>query len=305
MAGTFLDYKPGRIDARFSHAAEFDYIQMRIRMRGATTSATECDDSGRLSAPVHYRARGVDFSVYMSSVFCPFRDFISFLEAIACEVQECAFEWDPEGPTGRMSWRRRYFNDTGFLTVEWHSHRQEFSHRMMLNTRQAVRMLYMAFRRFVESPQYDPIRYEKLSAEEAFSLVISDSTTTQLANTLVNLDAQKAGALISVICDAIHKRTLGGAQLDFSLQHYIQISKDCPTEANDIPGWISPEWDSWDRDRRLDDVRNGIFKGGPPDWYGANLRDLRSRLVEDWLALPEPSPRPSYPIPQNADAGAL
>jgi hypothetical protein len=63
---------------------------------------------------------------------------------------------------------------------------------MMLNTRQAVRMLYSAYRRFVESPGYDPIRYEKMQAGEAFSLVLDDRSIDTLAEVVVNFDAQRA-----------------------------------------------------------------------------------------------------------------
>lgn len=54
--------------------------------------------------------------------------------------------------------------------------------------------------------------------------------------------------------------------------------------------WIQPEWDSWDRERRTETLKAiFVWENGP--WNGTNLRQLKSKLIEDWLALPEPSPR--------------
>lgn len=133
MAYTLFDYEPGRIEARFSHRTKYDYINLDIRMAGDITTTTECDDQGRKAKPVSYQKERADFTVYMSSVFCPFKNLIWFLEAITLWVQECAFDWDAEGRDGRMHWRRRFIQETGFLTAEWDSSDAEFSHRMMLD----------------------------------------------------------------------------------------------------------------------------------------------------------------------------
>jgi len=98
MAVNFFDYTPGRIEARFSHGSDFDYVRLRLRMRSAAVTTTPCDGRLRIGRPVDYPAPRAHLSVYMTSVFCPFADFIRFLEAIAIQVQECGFEWDPEGP---------------------------------------------------------------------------------------------------------------------------------------------------------------------------------------------------------------
>ena len=138
MSGIFFDYEPGRIHARFSHRGKSDDINLEIRMDGDVTTTTDCDDEWHLAEPENWQKDGTEFTVYMSSVFCPFPDFIRFLEAISIEVQECGFRWMAEGPDGAIQWTRRAIQDTGFLTVEWSSE-DSFSHRMMLNTRQAVR----------------------------------------------------------------------------------------------------------------------------------------------------------------------
>ncbi len=89
MSGTFFKYTPGRIDARFSHAPEFDYINLRIKMHGAVVKTTDCDDQFRAEKSVESADPCLKFTVYMTSVFCPFKDFIRFLEAMAIQVQDC------------------------------------------------------------------------------------------------------------------------------------------------------------------------------------------------------------------------
>lgn len=37
------------------------------------------------------------------------------------------------------------------------------------------------------------------------------------------------------------------------------------------------------REQRLNDVKNVIFKGGTPSWYGADLRQLKSPVLDRWL----------------------
>jgi hypothetical protein len=98
MSGTVIDYQPGRIDARFHHGGDFDYIVLRVRMSDAAVTTAPCDDEFRVGKPFARVAPRIDSSVYMTSVFCRFADFIRFLEAIAIQVQECAFEWDADGP---------------------------------------------------------------------------------------------------------------------------------------------------------------------------------------------------------------
>jgi hypothetical protein len=294
MAGTFFDYEPGRIDTKFSHDSDFDYINLDIRMVGDITSTTECDDHGRFSDPVKHQSKPLEFSVYFSSVFCPFGDFIRFLEAITIEVQECGFEWDPEGPTGRMHWDRRFLNDTGFLTVEWLS-KDSFSHRTMLNTRQVVRSLYESFRSFVTSEDYDPLRYEEMRNGEGFQLVIADASLDDLTKALLPLDSTSVHSAITRLRETIGSRKSKGPKTSYPLSFYFEKDwSELPLSEWD--SWISEDWDSFNPEQRTNDLHE-LLGWGSLGWDGANLRELRSTLVEEWLAKPEPPPRRSYKIP--------
>ena len=299
MAGTFFDYAPGRLEAQFSHDTEFDYINLDLKMSGETTTTTACDDRWQLARPVDHAAPAVEFQVYMSSVFCPFRDFIRFLEAITIEVQDCGFEWDPEGPSAKMHWTRRHINDTGFLTVEWHSSEKQLSHRMMLNTRQTVRSLYDAFRSFVESPDYDPLRYEGVTNGESFSMIMSNANLDDLAIRLARLDSNQADAVIVRLREIIGDRSLKGPKARHPIELFFE-STETRVPLNEYDSWISAEWNLLDKDERISDLRE-MFGWGSMGWTGANLREIRSSLIESWLALPEPPPRRNYRIPRSID----
>ena len=227
MGGVFFDYTPGRIDARFRHASRSGMIVLRIQMSEAFVTTTQSDENWKLGESVNHYQRAVDESMFIWATFCPFRDYLRFLEAVALQVQECAFEWDAEGPEGRLEWRRRFIDDTGFLSINWHGsfrgHSRKFSHRMMLNTRQMVRMLYSAFRRFVESPEYQPIHYEKVTVKEAFEMVIKDATLDDLVKVLVTRDLKHAESLILAIRMGV--ADLVDRKLDrHPLQYYIESS---------------------------------------------------------------------------------
>lgn len=302
MAGTYFDYQPGSIEAKFSHDIDFDFINLDVRLVGDTTMMTYCDEQGKFANPILHKKKTVGFSVYFSSVFCPFQDFIRFLEAITVEVQECGFDWDPEGPMGRMNWRRRFVNDTGFLTIEWQAHKERFSHRTMLNTRQAVKALYESFRSFVDSDEYDPLRYEEISNGEAFQLVLSDASLDELVNALIQLNFQSAHSAISRLRDTASERSSQGPMVAFPLDYFLQPDwSELPL--SEWEPWISEKWETLNQTERADDLR-AMLVWGKLGWSGCNLRGLRSTLVEAWLAQPEPPPRRPFGIPVKPEVDA-
>lgn len=305
MVGTFFDYTPGRIDARFRHAAMSGMIVLRIRMSEAFVTTTESDENWNLGESVNHYQRSVDESMFIWATFCPFRDYIRFLEAVALQVQECAFEWDAEGPEGRFEWRRRFIDDTGFLTINWdgwfRGGSRKFSHRMMLNTRQMVRMLYTAFRRFVESPEYQPMRYEKMTIAETFSAVLKDATLDDLVNVLVTCDPARAESLLYAMRGAVSECVHDGRQVSYPLQHYIDKSVET-VELDEFNAWVDKEWGTWSKEQRANYLRDTLFTWRDlVYWDGGNLRELRSKLVEDWLASPEPPRKSPFGIPHRIE----
>lgn len=78
MAGIYFEYTPGHIAARFTQAAEFDYIELLLRMGGEVTTTQEAGDDGQEGDIREEREEVREHSLYMSSVFCPFDDSCGF-----------------------------------------------------------------------------------------------------------------------------------------------------------------------------------------------------------------------------------
>lgn len=298
MPGTFFDHQPGRINARFRHGSGFDTIVLRIRMSGAVVTTTPCDDQFQKGNPVNHVAAKQNFSVCMTSVWCPFADLIRFLEAIVIQVRECSFDWDAEGPCGVMKWERRFVNKNGFLTVEWHSRSSKFEHRMMLDTKQAVRMLYTAFRRFVESPEYDFLRYEEHTIGEALVTGLGGRySQNEIVEHIKWLDLKGARKLLNVILQRSGYRH--GCTYEWKPENADQIRQ--PMEFDQCMAtygvidyedseyckpdrYIRDEWAGWDAAQREADLLELLACGGSGGWYGAPLREMRSTIIEEYLS---------------------
>jgi hypothetical protein len=263
-------------------------------MIGEIATTTECDDECNMAEPVRLNKEGVDFTIYMSSVFCPFRNFIRFLEAVFVEVQQCEFYWEAERSDGRMRWKRRSTPDAGLLTVEWYSDKP-FGNQISLNTREAVSVLYSAFRTFVDSPDYDPLRYERLTFGEGFALMLSDASLSDLAGVLVRMNAKEAKMVLRSLGNNIRDRHMKGPKLSFPIKYFLDATE--PVEpSSEYNEWIKAGWNGWDADRRMLHLEE-LFSWGGMGWFGENLREIQSKLIEEWLALPDALRHPNYRIP--------
>ena len=304
MAGIFFDYTPGQIDVAFKHGYLSCFIDLRIRMADAIVTTTPCDENWKLGKPTDHRENGIEESVCFSAIFCPFKDYIRFLEGVCLQIQECAFSWEAEGPEGRLEWKRRYLDDTGFLTIKWDGcekwNSSQFSHRMMLNTRQMVRMLYSSFRNFVESTEYDPVRYERMNVGEGFSLILEDCSINDLAKIIVDYDLQRAESLLYQFRKVFSDRQCDGERLVYPLKYYLDASV-VPVVLDELNSWINKDWVCWTREQRMTELQKNIFEFEGLGWSGSNLRNLRSTLVEEWLASPEPPRKSPFGIPRQED----
>ncbi len=86
MGGVSFDYTPGRIDARFRHASMSGMIVLQIRMSQAFVTTTVSDENWKLGESVNHYQRAVDESMYIWATFCPFSDYIGFLDAVTLQV---------------------------------------------------------------------------------------------------------------------------------------------------------------------------------------------------------------------------
>lgn len=303
MAGRLFDYTPGKLEVSFEYGEYYDRINMSIKMYGEKITTTDCDDQFKKDDPIDHESPKLEFMVYMTSVWCPFDDYIRFIEAIVIQVQECSFSWDPEGPFGEMKWSRRFLNKDGFLEVEWSAWEDKFKHRMHLETKQVVGELYQSFRGFVESERYDPLRYEELTTGEELRLGLGEQySLEEILAQFKTLDTVEARKLIDSIFERSYRRHGFNMPDDTWPESLDELRQPITFPKCLLLYWvenqnnhdgIGPEKstryieDSWsdmhleDRQAYLLDLFEGGMAGGG---NGGNLREMRSTIIEDYLA---------------------
>ncbi len=180
MHGTFFSYTPGTVTVSFRQG-DIDYIELSLLFQGDIRVETPCDVNMTLGKPAEHARADTRLDTFVSSVHCPFPDLVAWLEAITCNVQECAFGWDAEGPEGRLIWQRGSPGGNGFLEVTWTP--SGTKHRVMLSRHQLVAAFYSSFRAFVESPIYEQQRYE---SPQAFGTSLQDLRSTIVEHWLKN-----------------------------------------------------------------------------------------------------------------------
>ena len=254
MSGQFFDYQEGRVDVRFRHE-KHDWLRMLVRGYGESTTVTDVDDDFEPTSSRVLEMTRRQLSCRISSVFCPFRSLLAWLEAVATGVQECAFEWEAEGPFGRLAWNHLH------LVLEWHEDDRKDGMRIRAGRKQVVRAFYSAFRRFVESTEYDPLRYERLRNGEAMVLKIEGRLT----------EDEFIGQLL----------ILGGTEAEARLQEIWPLGELRDGGVVTRP-WLEPKWDRWAIPARRDYLRKIFAMQGLGHW-GAPLRSLRSEIVEQWI----------------------
>ena len=274
MSPVKFDYVPGRIEARFSHDIH-DYIHLDVHLTRDDTVITPCDQDGNATGESEHRYGISDrFTVYMSSPFCAFGDFIAFLEAIAVGVQRCSFRWEAEGPEGRMSWSRSA-SGMGTLGIQWYSRGDDIDHGILVDRYQAVEALYGALRSFVDSSEYDPFRYEALSLGDAIEVTLQDGTLADVAHLLAGLDALQVEDRLQRLLANLHSRTD-----TWRLQKWPGFQGEWKFELLRL---VPPAWDGWPMAERMARL-SGLLDYRAGSWFGANLRKLRSPIVESMLA---------------------
>lgn len=277
------------IEAAFSHADEFDFIDLRLAFDGIAFSSSPISTSWYDGPWDDLPCEHLECSVHFSSVFCPFGDFVKFLEAIAIGVEECSFSWDPEGPDASFSWQRASHDGTGFLSVVWRS-RNSFRYVVRIDGKLAVRALYGAFREFVESDAYDPVRYERMCFGEKAALTLEEEDFGRLPSELEKLDAKRASALLNAVTRGYDDREIRGPKRRYRLARFLgELGQEEFPESAEPEGFtmgfrLPSEWNTWPRERRFEEIQ-AIMGCEVGSWYGANLRQMRSSQLEDWLEM--------------------
>lgn len=149
-----------------------------------------------------------------------------------------------------------------------------------------LEMLYTAFRSFVDSSDYDPMLYETLTYGDAFALIINDATVGDLCKELISLNADAAEAVIQRLFDMVSDRCFSGSRQSFPIAHYLKTDADA-TGPKELKPTIESNWDAWDKEQRKEHIKE-IYTWQFLSSFGGNLRQMRSMIIENFLAVQEP-----------------
>ncbi len=188
------------------------------------------------------------------------------------------------------------------LTIRWSGKGKipPFEYEIDCERKQVVGAFYQALRGFVTSPEYDPARYEQLKLGDRLAFVAGCSEE-DLVGRLLFLDRNDAETVFDDLYygapgeDATNGDSKGNGQSAL-LALSKEVSKDFPLEPVSAvrDGPLHPLWDRWSIDRRRTYLQTKFDHESGNDWFGTNLRTLRSQIVEDYLGWsPQTNRRPS------------
>jgi len=292
VTGTFFN---GHLRVEFG--SEHDgWIPMRLALHGDTVATTPCGDNFEEGEPEVCVKNDVQVHMHFASVWCAFGDLIRWLEAIVIGVQECAFAWDAEGPDGELRWHGGH-RESGLLTVKWCG-KEIAEYQIRLNTVQMVGEFYRKFRSFVESENYEPLRYERLTVAEVTELVLKDCTLDELASEIASRGRSDARCLVDAVLDIAYSHSVNQNRWKSEHPRHVSLAycirfaaqRQDKGKLEEEPAedrWCPRDWDEWGIERRKTHMRDFIFCCECGFSYGGKLRQLRSALVENWLEADE------------------
>ncbi len=266
-------YKPVTHEAYFFHDDEFDRIGLRLTIPGEIVHLDRHTDA-TCRPRVRQRGDGVVACVYFSSVFCPFKCLMGFLESVSENQANCHFSWDAEGPDGFMSWKP-LVQSMGRFKLEWSSRSCSYEVISVLGNQTLVATLYGGFRQFVESDRYNPWRYERLPIDSLASWLLPDFDAAQAIQALTALDQQAVRSafdqLLMVVSDQTRRP---GAALfrDMLVQAVTQPAEKITC------GFVPDPFDDWSS---LSAVARAerivqLFACEAGRWHGRDLRAMKS-----------------------------
>jgi hypothetical protein len=238
----------------------------------------QCWECGRGGEPRYVDSATVECEV--SSVFCPFSDLIAWMEAITCVVKQCSFYWEGEGPNGSFEWSR---GCPGRLAVSCNSKTQTGKFSVSISPREAIEAIYIPFIRFIGSNEYHPLAYENLALGGAVGLLLAPDSVEQFTASMVMASRASADSLIRAVMDFAFKRTWNdGEPKTLTLSDLWAHASS--TQGDGASEWVAKEWDGMDTAARTEDVRDLLATKCINQGGGAELRNLRSTKIEEWLA---------------------
>lgn len=261
------------------HPVDRGMVPFDVVLHGDVMMRKSTADLCASSEPMASAPGDVTVQMRMSSALGGFGSMVSWLEAVTCGVQDCAFSWDAEGPDGELRWQGPW--EDGTLTMSWTAGEHDYG--LYVNKAQMLRAFYESFRSFVESERYDPLAYEWLESGEVFALVLEGGDLEGLADRMVTLSRDMAEALVAVMLDLAADLDAGQPRRA-SLAGFMERAAHGEFDRREENRWFAAEWEHWDFAERRRCILEETFKRRPMIELGEKLRELRSPLVEKWLA---------------------
>lgn len=275
MTGTFYAHRDGTVAVHF-HATLNGWSWMSLKLQQPGTTETDVDDAWNTIGQHTHDTQRLRLKWRMSACFCPFRDFIAWIEAIACGVQRCEWYWNGEGPD---------------YAVEWNSAQLVFSEdgaelfRVRLARRNVLRAFYCSFRRFALSLRYRPGEWENRPSIDVLLEEMGDRLTAEELRGWLLM--QDAAGLQRALLPATAVVT---ASEDFEPKDEFRPATDAEEAIfggseqlrHLVHRLVSAEWNAWPLERRRAEL-DAILTSPTGGYGGSRLRTLRSPIVERFL----------------------
>jgi len=223
-------------------------------------------------------------NIHASDVFDPFPDLLAWLEAVAVNVQECAFIIDEEGY--ELEFRiKRIEEDDVFTISGWGEPGAKRDYlSASVDRLQLVRAFYDGIRQFSISPTYVPSEWDYVPIAGRLLEILGDGWNhDQLIVALTRLNASELNLLFSSVESNAFSTTDEYKQNVARWLVHPDAEEIDEAWACSTRGWIiDSDYDSWGTSRRQAYLREYVTYN-LSSWSGVSLRELHSEIVETRL----------------------
>jgi hypothetical protein len=240
------------------------------------------------------QANDCEITISTSAVFDPYCDLIRWLEGVILDVPECAFSVDEEGSHAlfRAS-RESYTGKARFFC--WKTGESREMINILVDRKEFVEEIYLAFRKYILSDQYEPSQWE---ATRMYDILIKATegkySIDELVDQLAQMDCLKVRCCFRLAVEICRKGEYSKEEKKPAMRSRLSALLNNPVEIVLTPEEI--------KEARDDDF-NWSFEGHDStniynkkimlrDYFdehewglgGRKLSKLRSKIIEDRIS---------------------